>query len=438
MKTILRPFSISNSSDWKNVHAVVFESDDWGFCGENKNPSSSERLARLGYELRGKGSGDSYYNTLEKTEDLENLYEVLSSFSDGLGRHPVFTANFVVTNPDFERIKAGNFSEYHTIPISLGFPKSWDSGKSLRQTWRSGIEKKVWMPEFHGYSHFNYQNWLKGLRKGDKKLRDFFEEEMIASSRDYPTLSEYVTNPGTGTFASRKEQSSTVSRGCEIFRFTFGYPARSTIPPSDIWNIDTEMAFLHSNLHYVQSERTRYSSALGLFRIDFASTFNIVKSAILLLGPLTKLYRNVRLELNDDESEVLETSNYLFKIGSPVVVGTHRVNYVSGIDRNLAERGRKKLRTYLKAISEDSRTVFMTSSELYQIYTRGYSTAYYGSEVIVRNFTSSDISIPLKTQRKYLQFDLTGDRMIDDSQYRGTGKLRIRAKKTLSFVPEGP
>ena len=52
------------------------------------------------------------YDNLCSPEDLQLLFETLRKYKDANGNHPVITANAVVTNPDFEKIKASNFERY--------------------------------------------------------------------------------------------------------------------------------------------------------------------------------------------------------------------------------------------------------------------------------------------------------------------------------------
>ena len=49
------------------------------------------------------------YDTLCTTEDLQMLFEVLTSVKDKNGHHAVFTPFANIANPDFERIKNSGF-----------------------------------------------------------------------------------------------------------------------------------------------------------------------------------------------------------------------------------------------------------------------------------------------------------------------------------------
>ena len=89
---------------------LVIESDDWGSI---RMPSKQVyyKFIEEGFKIH-----ESVYNrldTLECNEDLELLFEVLQSNVDSKGNAAVITANIVVGNPDFDKIKEANFQNYH-------------------------------------------------------------------------------------------------------------------------------------------------------------------------------------------------------------------------------------------------------------------------------------------------------------------------------------
>ena len=84
-----------------NRKLVVLESDDWGSI---RMPSKEtfERLKSLGDNPDADGFLSN--DCLESESDLEALYKVLGSVTDGAGKTPVLTANFAVANPNFDKI----------------------------------------------------------------------------------------------------------------------------------------------------------------------------------------------------------------------------------------------------------------------------------------------------------------------------------------------
>ena len=80
---------------------VVFESDDWGSI---RMPSKDvfEHLKSLGDHP----DKDAFLSNdcLENESDLQALYNVLSSVYDSKGNTPIFTLNFAMANPNFDKI----------------------------------------------------------------------------------------------------------------------------------------------------------------------------------------------------------------------------------------------------------------------------------------------------------------------------------------------
>ena len=85
---------------------VVIESDDWGSLRSNKSFLEDK------YFKENKKIKDSVYlryDCLENETDIQEIFKVLNSFRDKYGNTPVITANTIVTNPDFEKIRGIKF-----------------------------------------------------------------------------------------------------------------------------------------------------------------------------------------------------------------------------------------------------------------------------------------------------------------------------------------
>ena len=115
IKSALR-VNVSNIPGWKTKrHVVVIESDDWGSI-RMSSKEAFDRMLKAGMPVD--RSHYNLYDSLECNDDLEQMYETLSKFKDSTGRHPVITGVNVVANPDFEKIKTNNFSEYIYEPYT--------------------------------------------------------------------------------------------------------------------------------------------------------------------------------------------------------------------------------------------------------------------------------------------------------------------------------
>ena len=431
------PQSLNRSIKFSEIHPIVFESDDWGLCGEGRDQQVQSDLVSKGYvDIDSNFLAPMYKNTLESESDLDNLSNSLAKFKDRLGRSPIFTANMVVSNPDFERIKQNRFSQYFAIPISKGFPTGWHDWATTVRGWKKAINRKVWLPEYHGFSHFNYRNWIRGLGKGDQRLMDFFNRSMVTYSVRFRVLSEYGVHIGNRwDFQSFGEQYSDICAGFDIFNSLFGRFPRTTIPPNNVWNPDTYRAFLKSKVRFIQSEKESLKSNLGARNTNISLIPDVFNSILLRFSSLCKQYRNVHLEYNDEnESAAVVSSTNCFVSGVPAIVGTHRVNYVSGVDPNLPRKNLKRLENYLHSVLENENVVFLSDNELFQLRSFGVSREEFGDEILLRNFRQSPVAFKLKTNKYEVQ-DLTNLSKIQiDSISDDYIRLTVPSRRTISLV----
>jgi hypothetical protein len=117
MKSLIKARKAPNNyRGWRTSRKiVVIESDDWGsIC----MPSARvyEKLVQQNYriDLCPYATNDS----LASEEDLKKLFSTLSEFRDNKGNNPVITANTVMTNPDFTKIRTPD-SQTITMSYSL-------------------------------------------------------------------------------------------------------------------------------------------------------------------------------------------------------------------------------------------------------------------------------------------------------------------------------
>ena len=78
---------------------VVIHVDDYGSI-RMKDKAAQEALRKAGFPI---SSRYSKFETLASAEDLEMLFEVLTSVKDSNGHYACFTPFANVANPDFEK-----------------------------------------------------------------------------------------------------------------------------------------------------------------------------------------------------------------------------------------------------------------------------------------------------------------------------------------------
>ena len=158
-------------------HVVVIESDDWGSI-RMPSPKVLEELKSKGYRYAD-FIGYDLYDTLASNTDLEMLIEALSSVKDSEGHCAKLTMNCVVANPDFEKIRQSDFSEYHYEVFTETLKRYPHHDRSF-SLWKEGMNAGVLHPQFHGREHLNAQMWLQLLQKGCKPVLDTFDKKIFS------------------------------------------------------------------------------------------------------------------------------------------------------------------------------------------------------------------------------------------------------------------
>jgi hypothetical protein len=181
----------------------------------------------------GKGADARYneYDTLAKADDLLALFDLLSCFKGSNVRFPIFTAVSVVANPDFERIKKNDFSDYYwesfiQTLIKYGQRDAWD-------LWQEGEAKHLFRPEFHGREHLNVTAWLRSLQQADSDTIAAFEEGCWGFK---PTGVNFQAAFELENHQDLTAQFSVIKEGLEEFTQIHQRRARFFVPPNGPFN----------------------------------------------------------------------------------------------------------------------------------------------------------------------------------------------------------
>ena len=203
---------------------VVIESDDWGSI---RMPSKMvfNALQKKGFSVD--QSDFNRLDSLESNDDMIALYEVLYNYKDIYNNHPIFTANSVVANPDFNKIKNSGFSNYYYEHVKETL-KQYPRHDKVFDLWQEGKNNNIFYPQFHGREHLNITRWLSDLKKGSDDIMFCFNHNTTFSGNcDYSYMEAYDIDNNNDI----KKHISTITDGLKIFEMTFGYPSRSFIAP---------------------------------------------------------------------------------------------------------------------------------------------------------------------------------------------------------------
>ena len=119
MIEILRQ-NIKNIPGWRTKRKiVVFSVDDYGNV-RVASKKARENLDKAGALIENRFDA---FDSLETTEDLEILFDTLTSFKDKNGKHPVFTAYSLPCNIDFEKVIENDFQKFYNEELPVTFSK---------------------------------------------------------------------------------------------------------------------------------------------------------------------------------------------------------------------------------------------------------------------------------------------------------------------------
>lgn len=343
---------------------VVIESDDWGSI---RMPSAEvyRKLLKEGHKVD--NLSFNRYDSLASETDISALYDVLLSFKDATGRHPVITANTIVANPDFNLIKKTDYQEYH-FELFTETLKNYPEHKNVFSLWQEGIKTGIFKPQFHGREHLNVNRWMKALQNNTGKVRLAFDNKMYDLSED-TSISEntFVDAFNFQNHSELEFYSQSITEGLDIFEQIFGYRSETMIAPCYIWSKELEETMFNSGIKGIQGGYYQFEpSGKNLEKLN--KTFNY-------LGKRNKfnqayLVRNVLFEPSSrpDYNWVENSLNridFLFSIRKPVIISVHRLNFVGYINKENRVTNLKLFREFLgEIIRRHPNAEFITSDEL--------------------------------------------------------------------------
>ncbi len=355
-----------NLIGWRtNKKIVVFSVDDYG----NVRLDSKAARARMDRQ------GVSVYNrfdaldTLETKQDLEALYEVLTTVRDQNDRFPVFTTFAVPCNINFEKVEQSGFSRYAYESLPQTFEKlSVRHPQAYRGTWellKEGIAEGLMVPQFHGREHVNLKVFNEKLEAGDDQLLNCLQNRSFTSISDsgYQTISPMAAFD-FWKFDENEELQSIIVDGLDQFEKVFGYRAEHFTPP--VFNVHPILykTLNRCGIRFVDTALVSHQhQGKGKFKYEYNYTGKTKEQLCLMV-------RNVVFEPTDNRgvdwiSYAMEQIEAAFRWNRPAIISSHRVNFCGHIDEKNREKGLDALGKLLMKITERWPEVeFMSANEV--------------------------------------------------------------------------
>jgi hypothetical protein len=343
---------------------IVIESDDWGSI-RVPNSESFNKLIKNGLKL----NEYSYttYDGLETDDDFECLVEVLGNITDLYGNHPVLTANFVTSNPDFEAIKKENYNFYYPESIDKTY-KRYSHSDQLIDLVKQAYKEGLVLPQFHGREHVNSEKWLERLRQKDKRFILAFESEMFGLGRNVvPDVNFNIQ----ATYDTENDGYALegLSEGLKCFEKLFGFSAVSFIANNFVWNNKWHKELKMLGVDHFQGMKYQLlPEREGKLKRERIRRFNGQMNE---LGQIFTT-RNCEFEpsvSNQGFEKTMKDINLAFLLKQSAIISTHRINFTSRLDVNQRNKNLKEFQKLLNAIVKKwPDVIFMSSVDLSKYY----------------------------------------------------------------------
>jgi len=353
-----------NVKGWKtNRKIVVFDSDDWGSI---RMPSKKVYNELLKANIRVDQCPFCSFDSLASEDDLTSLFEVLRSFTDVQGNHPVITANAVVANPDFLRISQSGFKEYFFEPFTETL-KKYNGCRNSFLLWNQGIEDKLFYPQLHGREHLNVNRWMKSLNEGSAEILFAFQNNMFGISTNISKEGKksYLPSFDADNAKDLENHGSIVGDAVTIFQSLFNYYPRTFVAPNFVWSSHLESHLANHEIKVIKSSRIQLAPNLAngyIKKRHFTGQRNrheqvyIVRNCLFEPSFFNKI---------DWISVCMRNIQNAFLWNTPAIIGTHRLNYIGSIVENNRKNNLRLLSELLKSIvTKWPEVEFLSSSQL--------------------------------------------------------------------------
>lgn len=356
---------ILNIPGWRTKRKiVVIESDDWGSI---RMPSREVYELFLKKEIRLNNSPFNRFDSLASEGDLSRLFNVLLSVKDKNGNPAVITANTIVANPDFEKIKKTKFQQYYYEPFTETL-KRYPNHENAFEYWKTGIELGVFRPQFHGREHLNVKRWLYALQQDIGNVRLAFNYQIF----DLSTNLDIGDNSFMEALNYENEtelefQKKSIIEGAKLFEKIFKYKSKTFIAPCYIWSDKLNRTIKKAEINCLQGIWFQSEPIIGKehrFKKKFHYTGQKNKNGQYYITRNAHFEPSVNHEY-DWINDVLSRIEKIFQMRKPAIISSHRMNYIGFIDQENSKRNLIKLKKLLDEIVKRWPDVeFMSSDNL--------------------------------------------------------------------------
>jgi len=356
-----------NLIGWKTKRKIVVISvDDYGNVRLHSR-GARENMDREGMKVYNRFDA---YDTLETREDLEALYEVLTSVKDKNGHHAVFTPFALPCNINFEKMAETGYKEYHRELLPETFEKLTalqpDAYEGSWPLLEEGIAKGLMVPQFHGREHLNLKVFEEKLAKRDHEVLTALRNRSYTSisSSGYPTI-PYTAAFSFWNFGETRHFDEIIRDGIGAFELVYGYRPVHFNSPGTHEHPVIHKVLKEKGVKFIDATLLKHEH-LGNGKFSRKLTYTGKRNHL----DQIYLVRNVVFEPTESRSVnwvefTMKQIEAAFRWNRPAIISSHRVNFCGHIDEQNREVGLHALRELLQKITRRWPDVeFMAANEL--------------------------------------------------------------------------
>lgn len=341
-----------NAVGWRTSRKLLLiESDDWGAI---RMPSQQvaqklfkDDLDQLNYFDRN--------DCVESDNDLDALYEVLSTFQDKKGSPAVLSAESVVCNPNFEAIRENGGTQY--IPESIVETyKKYPGSENTYNLFLQGIKNGLIYPQFHSREHVHVARWMEAINSENKQIQSEFANAAILSTNSSKVVREGVRADYFSAFDYLHQSEETVIAdiihdGLTRFEQLFGFKTKSYVSPTSLQGLRVNEFFAKEGVSFCQCGQQFWRQENGSIKVINYRWGQKDKNGVTFWrrNCMFEPSRNQNLDWVDS---CLREIAIAFFWGKPAVINSHRVNYIGGIDEMNRTKTLKQLKRLLTEVTK--------------------------------------------------------------------------------------
>ena len=320
---------------------VLIQSDDWGL---NRNGTAAALQALAGRYPEAVKTPMQGYDILESEEDVGLLRQVLEDTA------AVMTCNAVMANVDFEKtISVGKFVQEGVVET---YRRIYGEGLGGYEGLKAGQEAGVFDMQFHGGVHLQYRRWMEAVAQGDLHVMEGLRQGVMGVSPEKKGWSGKRGNFMAAldwhpTEAGYTELLERLLQAYGEFEGVWDKQAKSFIAPAYIWDEAMETMLVEAGIDVVQGLPYQlFSDGHGGFkrkhrRMVYTDVFYTLRNCYFEPG---------ENYARDYVGECLKRAKTLISWGVPVVINSHRFNYMGGVSADHRAHGLKELNRLIEGI----------------------------------------------------------------------------------------